>query len=174
MWAERRSSQSTPNTTPPHSRPYSPATRRPGPGPLPPRPSIHPRSSSLSLASTPNASFTHLPTTARLINGSSLRNELRNPTPDNVPDPLHVLEAIIGAPLKVKTANGETQGDGQRPAELLEDIDFGGLSLEAFVERDSGIGSTETRDVYSYTVKSIEECTSSTASDTNSGLCAYR
>lgn len=156
---QRRSSQSTPNTTPPHSRPYSPATRRTGPGPLPPRPPVQPRSSSLSLASTPNVSVTNLSTTPRQTNGSSLRNELRNPTPDNVPDPLHVLEGIIGTPTRAKDLNGHTEGQPLKPDQIVVDIDFNGLSLEDFAKRHDGSETNGAPDVDSYTVQSIEECT---------------
>lgn len=163
MWAERRSSQSTPSGTPPQSRPYSPASRRGtyglggGPGALPQRPGIHPRTSSLSLTSTPNASTTNLPTPARYQHGSSLRNELRNPTPEGVPDPLRVLQNIIGVPLKAQVTNGNGEHDSQHPAELVGDIDFSGLSLQAFVDRK---GTEQASDVHSYTVRSIEECMS--------------
>ena len=170
MWTERRSSQSTPSHTPPQSRPYSPAQRRPGagPGPLPPRPNIHPRSSSLSLASTPNASVTNLQAAARVPAGSSLRNEIRNPTPDNVADPLEVLSSILGKPVKPKSTDGETQ----RPeSELIADIDFGGLSLQDFVKRGD-VQQDKAPDVHSYTVRSIEECTCRPTSSLTS--CSWR
>ncbi|KIW08757.1 uncharacterized protein PV09_00695 [Verruconis gallopava] len=156
MWADRRLGQSTPSATPPQSRPYSPASRRTGPGPLPPRPSLYSRSSSSSLASTPNASVTSLAPAARQPNGSSLRNEITHPPPDNVPDPLEVLQAIVGKPLSTQADNGSTPDRAWRPDELVEDIDFGELSLEDFLKRDA-VGTQQTIDVHSYTVQSIEE-----------------
>lgn len=159
MWVERRTSQSTPSQTPPQSRPYSPAQRRSqGPGPLPPRPSLNPRDTSLSLLSTPNVSVTHLPANARIPAGSSLRNEIRNPTPENVADPLYVLNNILGKPLKSKSTNRDDQ-DEKTPIELVADIDFQGLSLEDFVKKGS-IQEEKVPDVHSYTTRSIEECTS--------------
>lgn len=75
-----------------------------------------------------------LPAAARLPNGSNLKNELgSSPTPD-VPDPVEVLESILG-PLHKEpgvTANGSIE-HGDRPAVLVEDVDFGGLSLDEFV-----------------------------------------
>jgi hypothetical protein len=162
MWVERRSSQSTPSQTPPQSRPYSPAQRRPqGPGPLPPRPSLNPRDTSLSLLSTPNISVTHLPANARIPAGSSLRNEIRNPTPDNVADPLDVLSNILGKPSRSKSTNGDDR-DMKIPTELVADIDFEGLSLEDFVKQGS-IQEEKVPDVHSYTTRSIEECTSNSS-----------
>lgn len=157
MWHERRSSQSTPSHTPPQSRSYSPAQRRPGPGPLPPRPSVHPRSSSLSLASTPNVSVTNLQNVPRIPQGSSLRNEIRDPAPHDVPDPVEVLSALLGKPLK--TATSYTEGNNVKfQHELVAKIDFKGLSLEDFV-KDGGDQEEKTPDVHSYTIRSIEECT---------------
>jgi hypothetical protein len=89
-----------------------------------------------------------------------LRNEIRNPTPDNVADPLDVLQGILGATLKTKTATGDTEGDAGRPAELVEDIDFKGLSLQDFIQQSNGSGNERAPDVHSYTVQSIEECMS--------------
>ncbi|TLD38826.1 Apoptosis-inducing factor 1 [Venturia nashicola] len=156
MFADHRSSLSTPSATPPPlSR--SPSSRRgpysaSGPGPLPPRPGLNPRSSSLSLASTPNASTTNLPT-LRVTTGSSLRNEMRRSPPMEVPDPMRVLQSIFGAPPRKQMAGNE---DG-RPVELAEEVDFGGLSLEEFADKKEERGSTQSIDVHNYTVQSIEQ-----------------
>ncbi|KAE9965153.1 hypothetical protein BLS_007817 [Venturia inaequalis] len=156
MFADRRSSLSTPSATPPPlSR--SPASRRgpyapSGPGPLPPRPGLNPRSSSLSLASTPNASTTNLPT-LRVANGSSLRNEMRRSPPMEVPDPMRVLQSIFGAAPRKQVAGIE----GGRRVELAEDVDFGGLSLEEFADEKEDRASSQPSDVHNYTVQSIEQ-----------------
>ncbi|QDS70648.1 hypothetical protein FKW77_000922 [Venturia effusa] len=156
MFADRRSSLSTPSATPPPPSP-SPAGRRgpyapAGPGPLPPRPGLNPRSSSLSLASTPNASTSNLPT-LRVTNGSSLRNEMRQSPPMEVLDPMRVLESIFGAPSRRQVA-GKENG---RPVDLTEDVDFGNLSLEEFADAHEDRGSAQPSDVHSYTVQSIEQ-----------------
>lgn len=103
-------------------------------------------------------SVTNLHNAPRLPHGSSLRNEIRNPTPDNVADPLEVLSDILGRPLKPKTTNGEAQ-DGPQAPELIANIDFGDLSLEEFVKQGDK-EQDQIPDVHSYTVRSIEECMS--------------
>jgi hypothetical protein len=167
MWADRRSSQSTPSGTPPPpgaGRPYSPAPRRgpyplSGPGALPVRPGLNPRSSSLSLLSTPNASTSSLPAAARLPNGSSLRNEIRKSPGPEVPHPLQVLQNIMGASPRRSIANGSSSTELMQPEELVEDVDFGGLSLQAFVD-EKGPDPVRSVDVHSYSAHSIEECMS--------------
>ena len=136
MWLERfsaQSSQSTPSTTP--NRSYSPAPRRSiqlGPSTLPRRPGLSPRTSSLSVGSL-GGSTDSLPATARLPNGSNLKNELSSaPTPD-VPDPIDVLESILG-PVRKEASSHEdvSKGVSGTPPTLTEDIDFGVLSLEEY------------------------------------------
>ena len=135
MW-ERFSVQSTPSgSPPPHSRNYSPA---------PPRRSSHlapsQRSSlglnfggsSVSLGLSSNASNTSLPTTSRLPNGSSLRQEHYPAT--NVPDPLDVLRSILGIVEPAKTQGPEGSNNESRLVwpTGAEDIDFGSLSLQEY------------------------------------------
>ncbi|KAF2089630.1 Vps52-domain-containing protein [Saccharata proteae CBS 121410] len=144
MWLDRfasHSQQSTPAGTPPQSRSYSPAPRRPylAPPQQPVRPGLNPRSSSLSLFS-PASSTASLPQAARIPNGSALKFQINDSPPPDVPDPLKVLEDIVGAPPRKGAAS---QDDGQRyhpaekPAEIITEIDFGGLSLQAFAEADN-------------------------------------
>lgn len=160
MWLDRFSTHSTPSATPPPQRSYSPApTRRPylTPGPLPARPGLTPRSSSLSLIS-PTSSTASLPTTARVPNGSQLRRQIA-PTPSDVPDPLDVLEKIIGRPPKRIPSDEAEQTQNvvaEKPAEPVEDIEFGGLSLSAFAQGSKG---PETSNVHNYSAQSVEECT---------------
>ena len=141
MWLERfsaQSSQSTPSTTP--NRSYSPAPRRSvqlGPSTLPRRPGLSPRTSSLSVGSL-GGSTESLPSAARLPNGSNLKNELASsPTPD-IPDPVDVLESILG-PLRKEGPDHEnaSNGVGGTPPTLTEDIDFGGLNLEEYANSPS-------------------------------------
>ena len=137
MWLERfsnQSSQSTPSTTPPN-RYHSPAPRRSiqlGPSTIPRRPGLSPRTSSLSVGS-PGGSTESLPAAARVPNGSNLKNELSSaPTPD-IPDPVDVLESILGPLQKGSEDNGNSlNGIEGTPATISEHVDFGGLSLEEF------------------------------------------
>ncbi|KAF1850741.1 Sac2 family protein [Cucurbitaria berberidis CBS 394.84] len=140
MWGlDRLSAYSTPSGTPPPRRDsYSPAPRRgyppSGPGPLPQRPGLNPRSSSLSLVS-PNSSSTSLPNTARPPNGAPRRRPAGGPY-YNGPNPIQVLESIMGGPTRRPiTAHRDAKGDIQQKPEVVDaDIDFGGLSLHDFIE----------------------------------------
>ena len=135
MWLERFAGQSGPSTgasTPGRS---SPAPRRSvqlGPSTLPRRPGLSPRTSSLSVASL-YGSTESLPNAAKVPNGSGLKNELGGSPAVDVPDPVEVLSSILGPLGREEEANGIHEFK-ERPAELVEDIDFGGLSLEQFAE----------------------------------------
>lgn len=157
MWLDRFSVQSSPSgSPPPQGRAYSPAPRR---GPyntstpsLPPRPGINPRSSSLSLISS--ASDISLPSAGRLPNGSTLRNEVRATGATDGSDPLAVLESIIGKPSKKRRADGSAVT--QSPPDVIEDIDFGSLSLEAFATENQTNG-TLAMHTHGYTAQSAAE-----------------
>lgn len=159
MWLDRFSQQSTPLGTPQQSRLGTPAPRRSGlsPGPLPSRPGINPRSTSLSTLTSPTSSTTSLPATARIPNGSALRNEISIPVPVNVPHPLQILGDTLGK--SRRSARREVVEDGgpvQKPSEVVENIKFDGLSLEAFAAEKP---KAHTEDVHTYSSQSIEECT---------------
>ncbi|KAK4544619.1 hypothetical protein LTR36_004191 [Oleoguttula mirabilis] len=148
MWLERfsgQSSQSTPSGSP--NRAFSPAPRRSvqlGPSTLPRRPGLAPRTSSLSVASF-GGSVESLPATARIPNGTNLRNELAGSPAGDVSDPLDVLQQILG-PLKQEETplpNGVHVEDEQ-PARPVEEIEFGGLSLEEFAEAGTAVPKTQT------------------------------
>lgn len=164
MWLDRFSGNSTPSATPPPqgSQPYSPAPRRPylTPGPLPPRPGANHRSPSLlSLAS--DASASSLPATARTTNGSALKYEVFSSPPADVPDPLEVLHNIIGSHVRKSKASDEritTLEVVEKPEDVVENIDFGDLSLQAFAA-EGDAGAPPISDVHTYTAQSIEECT---------------
>ena len=68
-------------------------------------------------------------------NGSGLKNELAGSPAVDVPDPVDVLESILG-PLQQDEQTNGTHAASERPTELLEDIDFNGLSLEEFARAD--------------------------------------
>ncbi|EEP81689.1 conserved hypothetical protein [Uncinocarpus reesii 1704] len=136
MWLDRFSGHSTASAaTPPFHRQASPTPR---PSPLrannqPSRPPFNARSSSLSLASVVNASSTSLPGTLRQTNGSTLRVSAARES--NASDPLEVLQDIIG---KQRELDGSKSAEAdenplERPGDLVDNIDFGGLSLEDFV-----------------------------------------
>jgi len=164
MWGlDRLSAHSTPSGTPPPRRDsYSPAPRRPypaGPMPLPPRPGINPRSSSLSLIS-PGSSSTNLPAGARIPNGAGRRRPPGG-APPNVPDPVQVLEQIMGGPPR-KPVVSRIEAFGaipSKPDEVEVDIDFGDLSLQAFAAQPAA-DTQQSSTVHTYSAQSVEECTS--------------
>ena len=165
MWGlDRISSYSTPTGTPPPRRDsYSPAPRRgyppPGPGPLPLRPGLNPRSSSLSLASAAN-STTSLPGTARIPNGGPRRRGTGG-GPHHGPDPVQVLASIMGGlPRKPLAGDATTRAIPQKPEEVVVDIDFGGLSLQDFAAQ-APVAQRQSTLVHTYSAQSVEECTSS-------------
>ncbi|KAI9892866.1 MAG: hypothetical protein M1814_001025 [Vezdaea aestivalis] len=127
MWPDRLSNQPPP-------RQYSTSPRRPshlGPGAFPTRPPYSPRSSSLSLPL--NQSSSSLSAPGRPANGSNLRQSTVASTPGTVSDPLEVLSDIIG---NTVTRTSSSHTDESRPA-VLEDIDFGTLSIQEFAAAES-------------------------------------
>ncbi|KAK5121592.1 hypothetical protein LTR85_004764 [Meristemomyces frigidus] len=148
MWLERfsgQSSQSTPSGSP--NRAFSPAPRRTvqlGPSTIPRRPGLAPRTSSLSVASF-GGSVESLPATARIPNGTNLRNELAGSPAADVSDPLDVLQLILGplAREESATSNGAHVKD-DKPAQLVDEIDFGSLSLEEFAEATPASSTAQT------------------------------
>jgi hypothetical protein len=161
MWLDRFSAQSTPSGSPPPplNRSYSPAPRRPShlaPLAVQTRPGFSPRSSSLSLAS--NVSTSSLPGTSRPSNGSALRQSVTTNAPDGAADPLNVLQKILGAPLKPKEAGslGGCSGSSDQ-SDIVADVDFGGLSLQEFVQANDG-PSTARSIVHTYSALSVEQC----------------
>ena len=91
-------------------------------------------------------------------NGSGLKQQI-TPPPDFT-DPVKLLEEIIGRPIP-----GENEGHGkedqdqlEKPAELVENVDFGGRSIHDFLEDEEeqdGIGALES---YDDTAQSAMEC----------------
>ncbi|KAF2722951.1 putative GARP complex subunit [Polychaeton citri CBS 116435] len=145
MWLERFSG-TTPSRNP--DRTDSPAPRRSiqlGPSTLSRRPGLNPRTSSLSVASL-SGSTDSLPATARIPNGSNLKAELANPPAAGVSDPLDVLSNVLGSVLTdgPDAQYGQPTGAMQvRPTTLLDDIDFGDLSLEEYANAAPTQGTRE-------------------------------
>ncbi|EDN10219.1 conserved hypothetical protein [Histoplasma mississippiense (nom. inval.)] len=157
MWLDRFSAHpsSASGASTPGPRGYSPA-RRPqhqqhlGAATQQSRPAFSPRSSSLSvsLTTTPNATSTSLPNTLRQASGSTFHRQNgskpdQRPTGSTAVDPLEVLYGIIGkrpgteadsdTPTIVH-ATGTVEAT-DKPECLVEDIDFGELSLEEFAQQ---------------------------------------
>lgn len=140
MWLDRLSGQSTPAQSSTPARAYSPAPRKPSHLAVHQSSLASRSSTSLSTVLDPNhnISTSSLPSPTRAVNGSALRHE-QKPPPD-VPDPLQVLESILG------THSDDTATD--RPhkqlhfdiAEIGESIAFEELSLENFVKKNVPAG----------------------------------
>ncbi|OAX77715.1 hypothetical protein ACJ72_07983, partial [Emergomyces africanus] len=131
------------------------------------RPAFSPRSSSLSisLATTPNASTTSL----HRQNSSKLDQQQQQHPGSTVPfvDPLEVLYNIIGKQPKewgdsetptISVVHAAAAGVvGQKPECLVEDIDFGELSLEQFVQQHEQQQRKSTRHVDVQTIEQYEK-----------------
>lgn len=158
LWLNRftdhaSSRESTPPPAP--TRLSSPAPRRAlqrGPSTsLPRRPAIQPRTSSLSVSSLAGSTDS-LPATARIPNGTSLSGQLAASPAADLPDPLHVLASILGAAQSHETTEGK--GDDET---IVDEIEFGGLSLEDFVNAPEEVMSEpEMGDEDSPTVQDFE------------------
>ncbi|KAJ4524475.1 Vacuolar protein sorting-associated protein 52 [Exophiala dermatitidis] len=144
MWLDRLAGgAASPSGSLTPSRPYSPSPRKGERSHLAPAQragyNLSANKSSTSLDLSANSSTTSLSAPPRpAVNGSSLRFEQR-PPPD-VPDPLKVLGDILGNRPKqngadsVTSAGKGTGAPGRRKTEV--NIDFGGLSLDEFVDQD--------------------------------------
>lgn len=137
MWRDRISGQSTPaggNRNPSLPRRSSSQLSR---GPYNTRPGNPSRTSSTSLLVSPNDSSASLPgTAARSPNGAGLRQtSAQRPRPAVVPDPLEVLNGIIRKEAQINDGPQLSVKPESRPGELIEVIDFDGLSLEEFVAK---------------------------------------
>ncbi|KAK8207067.1 Sac2 family protein [Phyllosticta capitalensis] len=160
MWLDRLSAHSTSNSpaaTPSGNRSFSPApNRRPYLTPGPQRPGLNPRSSSLSLLS-PNSSSSSLPlAAARVPNGSGLRVQINSSPPADVPEPSKVLEDLLGGPPKRALPDDQTESPQQRPEEVVADIEFGDLSLQAFAQGEVDHPKRPSH-VHTRSTESIEE-----------------
>lgn len=152
MWLDRFSAHPTPSASPPpQNRSSSPASRRPshlGPAAAS-KPGFSPRSSSLNVAKF-NPSTTSL-NSPRLPNGSGLKQQVT--LPDDNADPLKVLGEIIGKGIQEEFPDGANDDHLGKP-EVLEDIDFNGLSLHDFLQGEDAIRMKQTDSI----AQSAEEC----------------
>jgi vacuolar protein sorting-associated protein 52 len=134
MWLDRFSGQSTPSGSHSPNRAYSPAPRRPSN--LNPRAGLGLRDnrSATSLDLSNNISSVSLGSPTKSTHGSALRYEQK--PPPEVQNPVAVIRHILGIP-KDDQINKEKETDGH--VDIGEDdldIDFGGLSLQDYVDHD--------------------------------------
>ncbi|KAI6083153.1 Vps52-domain-containing protein [Hypoxylon rubiginosum] len=144
MWLDRLAGQSSsPSSSQPGSRAYSPAPRR-TPSGLGPyitsqqRPGLTPRSSSLSLASTESSASSFL-ASSRRANGSTLKESR---TIYTGPEPVEILEKLLGDNRQNASAAKSPIGPSSSiSAEDLQlEFDFGGLSIrELALSEESAI-----------------------------------
>lgn len=153
MWLDRGASL--------NARSYSPAARRPShlsPSPNNNRPGLAPKNSSTWSLLSQSDSTTSL-TAAAHGNGSVLKQSAAKPRPSDVSDPLEVLNGIIGK------QTGETAAETSAPAsnpevkpeQLVENIDFGGLSLQEFVAKEDDSRRILNSDVGTQTIQQFEK-----------------
>ena len=161
MWGlDRFSGHSTPSgSSPPQSRSFSPAPRRPshlGPG-FAARPPHSPRSSSFIASSRYNSSTTSL-NSPRLPNGSGLKQQITPPA--DFTNPLQLLEEVIGRPIPDDGEEHEDNGQAhlEKPAELVEDVEFRGRSIQDFLEDENECLGNRSLDACENTVQSVMEC----------------
>lgn len=137
MWLDRFSGQSTPAgaTTPnrypspdPRRTSHLAPSSRPGLG-------VSPNRSNLSLNLSNNTSAVSLGSPTKASNGPTLRFEQK--PPPNLTDPTDVLRSILKldeAGVVARDSADDKVGDIE---ESKENIDFGGLSLQEFVEQEA-------------------------------------
>ena len=161
MWGlDRFSGHSTPaGSPPPQNRSFSPAPRRPshlGPG-LAARPPHSPRSSYLNVSSKYNSSTTSL-NSPRLPNGSGLKQQITPPA--DFTDPLRSLEQLVGRSISDGDETHEEDAHAQleKPAELVEDVDFRGRSIHDFLEDEDEPHGIRSLDSSRDTPQSVMEC----------------
>jgi len=157
-WLDRLNINSAPGQSPPVSRPYSPvpasrnslqlpATR----SQQPIRPSLQTRSTSLNLLSTIS-----LPAAARVP--SSLKHQLSQVPEVDVVDPFLALETILGISLKKPDVTLDALANiPAKPENLVDNIDFGDLSLQDFIEQNA---PRHAQRVSIHNVQSVAECMS--------------
>ncbi|OJJ47726.1 hypothetical protein ASPZODRAFT_15175 [Penicilliopsis zonata CBS 506.65] len=165
MWLDRISGHSNPPRAPFSGRSYSPAPPRKSSF-LPPgsqaRSGAGPQNSTWSLSSTPNDSTTSLPgTAARGTNVLALKQGLTRSRPSDTPDPLVVLNSILGKPSNDKPSSLDDTASPApletKPSRLVREIDFNGLSLEEFIRKEDEPKRVLQSDVGRQTVHQFEK-----------------
>ncbi|KAJ0165592.1 Vacuolar protein sorting-associated protein 52 [Colletotrichum tanaceti] len=157
MWLDRLAvqSNSSPSSSQPGSRPYSPLPRRTSSSPYvtSQRPGLTPRGSQLSLISN-DSSISLL--ASRRVNGSSGLKQSQ--TTYDGPDSVEILGQILGTTSFAESAaNRTTDTIGERDLEL--DFDFDGLSLRQLASSNKA----DTEDADSYQRQTTEEFETSKA-----------
>lgn len=80
-----------------------------------------------------------------------MRQEIA-PPPD-LTDPLAILQDIVGKSLQGNNINGTEAGTLDKPVELVEDIDFAGMSLHDLADQEDAASEHQVR-----SDQTIEEC----------------
>jgi len=158
MWRDRISGQSTPSGA--NRNPSLPrrSSSQLSLGPYNNRPGAS-RNSSTSLLFTPSDSNTSLTGAGRPSNGLGLRqSSLQRSRPAAVPDPLEVLNGIIGKERQQKDVP-QLSNLPDRPTGLVENIQFDGLSLEEFVAKSDPTPTRKARssDIKAQTIQQFEQ-----------------
>ncbi|KAI0478996.1 Sac2 family-domain-containing protein [Xylariaceae sp. FL0804] len=151
MWLDRLAGQSSsPSSSQPGSRAYSPARRSvSATGGLGPyvtsqqRPGLTPRSSSLSLASNDSSTSSLLASTKRAANGSTLK---QSTTVYSGPDPVDVLGALLGDGAGSVRAADEGPAASISPEDLDFEFEFAGASLRELALSDDA--TADSNDLY--------------------------
>ncbi|KAL2848059.1 Sac2 family-domain-containing protein [Aspergillus pseudoustus] len=162
MWLDRIAGHSTPTGPQFDSRGPSPIPRRSSsrlsPNHQNTRSGLSRPGSSLSALVSPNTSSTSLPSIRGPDGPESKQNDIVKARPKNVADPLDVLNGII------RRRNGEAKTDTvqgpapvAKPGKLVEDIDFGGMSLEEFVQNPESPVKSGTSDIGAQTIQQFEK-----------------
>ncbi|KAI5793269.1 Sac2 family-domain-containing protein [Geopyxis carbonaria] len=114
-----------------------------------------PSTANLSFTSSANASTTSLPMGLKQQQSMGYRKAVSMPMPMTVQHPIEVLEGILGVPIAPPKKKEETADEElwMPSIEDAEAIDFGGLSLEEFAEKE---GTVQKR-VRKYNENSAEE-----------------
>ncbi|RAL09838.1 Vps52-domain-containing protein [Aspergillus homomorphus CBS 101889] len=159
MWLDRIAGHSTPSGSQIDSRSNSPLPRRTSsrlsPNIQNNRPGSSRQASSLSVLLTPSDSTTSLPATAAR-DRSPLKQIAARSRPSDVADPLDVLNGILGK----QNGKRDLSPDGDlnvKPSDLVEDIDFQGLSLEDFVAQADNRKRITSTDAGAQTVQQFEK-----------------
>lgn len=157
MWRDRISGSS------PSGAPRNPSLPRrpsqPSRGPYN-HPRTASRTSSTSLLLSPNDSSASLPGTERATHGQGPKQpSAQRPPPTVIPDPLEVLNGIIGKETREKNVPRLSSEPESRPSHLVEAINFDGLSLEEFVAKPDPVRARKTAgdDVDAQTVQQFEQ-----------------
>ncbi|KAJ5278894.1 Vps52/Sac2 [Penicillium angulare] len=160
MWRDRISGQSTPSGANRNLSLPRRSSSQLSQSPYNARPNATSRASSTSLLISANDSTTSLPGTARSPSGQGVRQtSAQRSRPAVVPDPLEVLNGIIRKETQDKDVPQLGIKPFSRPPELLEIIEFDGLSLEEFLatKEQKPTRKSPSSDVNAQTIQQFEQ-----------------